>query len=359
MIRFVISLLALPLVLHGTGQAGPPLQAQDQDAGARIPGEIINGTDGREVPEGLQIMLHSWSRVSGEGPMEHGVSGPGGAFTFDGIQIAPGASYVVMVLYEGAAYFSEPAVASALEPLPPFRIVVYETVADPAAVSVDSLHVIFQSAQGGLGVTEIYILSNRGDHTVADPGTEEVAPLRFRLPQEAGNVAFPGSEGGRFVLTSQGFKDTAPLVPGEASGKVAVSYVLDYQEGLRFRHGGDLPITLTNVLVPSGSGLQVSGGSVEFAGTRAVEDIGEYELYQLGPLQAGEVLELELNGTLALPARERDAELGRSTVAGRGLPLGLAALGVSLLGAGIWWWRRTSLELDEDEPLQDAPGGGP
>jgi len=168
--KLLALLLALPLAIHGGSLGRPPQQTQDEVVGSQVTGRIVNGTVGREVPPGLEVMLHSWSEASGEGPMEHGASGPGGAFAFEGLQIVPGATYAAMALYEGATYFSEPAVASGLEPLPAFEIVIYETTQDLKAVSVDSLHVIFEAAQGGLGVAEIYVLSNRGDHTVSGAG---------------------------------------------------------------------------------------------------------------------------------------------------------------------------------------------
>jgi hypothetical protein len=357
-IKLLAALLALPLALYG-GRLGGPLQQTPE--GSQVTGNIINGTEGREVPEGLEVMLHSWSEVSGEGPMGHGASGPGGAFAFDGLQIVPGATYAAMALYEGAAYFSQPVVASELEPLPPFEIVIYETTQDLAAVSVDSLHVIFQAAQGGLGVTEIYVLSNRGDYTVssaAEPGAVQDGSLRFWLPEGAATVGFPGSEGNRFVLTAEGFRDTAPLVPGEGSGQVAVSYVLAYKDGLRFHHDLDLPVPVANILLPSGSGLEVGGGSAEYAGARAVGNAGVYEVYRLAPLAPGEEVDIELSGTLALPAAPGDAALPESPLADRSLPLGLAALGTALLGAGVWWWGRISSEAREEEPLPESLGTG-
>jgi len=167
-------------------------------------------------------------------------------------------------------------------------------------------------------------------------------------------VGFPGSEGDRFVLTAQGFSDTAPLVPGEGSGQVAVSYVLAYEDSLRFRHGIDLPVSVANILLPSGSGLEVGGGAVEYAGVRTVGNAGEYEVYRLSALAPGEEVDIELSGTLALPAAPGEAALPESPLADRSLPLGLAALGFALLGAGVWWWRRISAEAKEEEPLPES-----
>jgi len=358
-IKMLAASLALPLALYRGSLGGPPQLTLEEVAGSQVTGNIVNGTDGREVPEGLEVMLHSWSESSGEGPMEHGVSGLGGAFAFEGLQIVPGATYAAMALYGGASYFSKPAVASEVEPLPPFEIVIYETTQELAAVNVDSLHVIFQAAQGGLGVTEIYVLSNRGDHTVssaAEPGAIQAGPLRFWLPVGAASVAFPSASSERFVVTADRFTDTAPLVPGEGSGQVAVSYVLAYEDDLAFRHGLDLPVSVMNILVPAGSGLEIAGTSVESAGTRAVGNAGVYEVYELGPLSAGEWVEVELSGTLALPDAP-GASLPESPLADRSLPLGLAALGTALMGAGVWWWRRISAEPDEEEPLQGRMAG--
>ena len=352
-------LLVLPLAMSGGRPAGPPHQTQDEAAGSQVTGRIVNGTDGRQVPEGLEVMLHTWSEVTGEGPMEHGASGPGGAFVFEDVQIVPGASYAAMALYEGASYFSELAVASEQQPLAPFEIVIYETTPNLEAVSVDSLHVILEAAQGGLRVAEIYVLSNRGDHTVAgaaEPGAVQKGSLQFWLPEGAANVSFPGSEGARFVPAAEGFSDSAPLVPGEGSGQVVVSYVLAYEDGLRFRHGTDLPISVTNILVPYGSGLKVAEGSVEYAGTRTVGNAGAYEVYRLGPIAPGEVIEVELSGALAVPAAPDEAAFPEDPLAGKGLPLGLAAVGTALLGAGVWWWRRISVESEEEGPLEESAG---
>jgi len=360
-IKRLAALLALPLALYGGRLEGPPQQTLEEGAGSQVIGRIINGTDGREVPEGLEVMLHSWSEVSGEGPMEHSASGPGGSFAFQGLQIVPGTTYAAMALYEAATYFSQPAVASEVGPLPAFEIVIYETTQDLAAVGVDSLHVIFEAAEGGLGVAEIYVLSNRGDHTIAgaaEPRAAQDGSLRFWLPEGAANVGFPGTEGDRFVLTAEGFRDMAPLVPGEGSGQVAVSYLLAYEDGLRFHHGIDLPVSVANILLPSGSGLEFGGESAEYAGARAVGNAGVYKVYRLAPLAPGEEVDIELSGKLALPAAPVDAALPESPLADRSLPLGLAALGTALLGAGVWWWRRISAEAKEEEPLPVSLGTG-
>lgn len=97
---------------------------------------------------------------------------------------------------------------------------------------------------------------------------------------------------------------------------------------------------------------------MEYAGVRTVGNAGEYEVYRLRPLVPGEEVDIELSGMLALPAVPGEAALPESPLADRSLPLGLAALGVALLGAGAWWWRRISTEPDEEEPLQESLGAG-
>jgi hypothetical protein len=338
-----------------------PVSAQTEqpptDTTVEVLGRIVNGTEGGTVPEGLTVMLHTWDQSFAERGMLHTESGPEGRFSFQDVAVEPGLVYAVMVLHDGAAYVSEPVVALEGEGLPLLEVAIYESTSDPATVQVDSLHLFFSFGQGGLAVGEVYSLSNRGERTVAGAVTLEdgtKVTLEFPLPESAANVAFPSSPQDQFVVTPRGFAYTGPLVPGEGTGRVIVTYSLAYEEGMTFERQGTFDVEAVTLLVPAGSGPKIEAEGAVYEGARTVGRGEVFDVYRMGPLVAGKALRISLSGEPVAAMGGTGAEVSEPTGPRQNVLLGVAALGAALIVVGLWWWRRIASEPDESLPTEAA-----
>ncbi len=324
--------------------------------GGDVVGQIVNKSPGGTVLEQLDLMLHIWDKNYNGIGMLHGQSQPDGSFLFSDVGFDPDLVYAVMASYNGVTYFSDvqsPELdATSLE----FELPIYETAADLSAVSIDQSHVLFYFDQGGLEVLEMYILSNAGEYTVADAVTLEdgrSATLQFPLPEEAIAVTFNSQNDGRFIQFPGGFADTAPIAPGQGSTQVAVRYFLPYTDQLEFVFAPPMGVERLEFLIAQDDGIQFAGDGLTFERTQTTQDGFVFDVYSHPSLKAGESIDIAISGrpTNEVPLLgESDAAASGSSLAAsrREMGLGALVLGLALVAAGIWWWRRPQHDLEDE-----------
>ena len=307
-------------------QKGAEETNRDHRTTAAIQGKVLNGTTGMMVPAGLEAQLIV---IEGE-EISFGetiVLDEAGYFIFDDIEILPERVFGVAVIYQGVQYFSEVIHLTEDQPTADVTVVIYETTADTSNLVVERLHVLFDtSVEGQIHVTELWVLSNRGDYTVAYPDPQR--GLAFLLPDGFSNLSFASDADmmGRYVMTEQGFADLTPLRPDEGS-QVVFSFTLPYSRRLEFKQNLGIEVEAIVIIIPEGSadvkatGLQDSG----------IQDMGGRRLhnYRLGSFAAGDVLELRLSEG--------------SPILLYGL-IGLLAVGIAV---AFWWFgtRRAKLTM--------------
>lgn len=335
-------LLALPIISARAQTESSP----DEPAGV-VTGSIVNQSENGPVPDDLEVMLHIWDGNYTERGMLHGQSEPGGTFRFEGVTLETGLFYAVMANYEEVPYFSDPVPAADGAEVLDITVPIYETIADLSQAGVDQMHVFFAPEQGGLGVTEIYVLNNQGNLTVKEALTlDDGTPvtLKFNLPVGAANINFQSNESGRFIQFPGGFADTAALIPGPASGQVVVSYVLPYTEGMPLSFAPPLVTQQVGFLIPQGVGLSLAGEGLTPEGTVSLREGLAVEVFSHAGLEAGETFQVSLSGELS-PAPGSSTTMGTRVAAisrkpDPGLAIGAVVLGLALVVAGVWWWRR-------------------
>jgi hypothetical protein len=355
---------ALMITLIALSVSAVPVSAQDgtppAPSAAVVTGALVNRTTGEPGPEGIELMLHAWDEAGVDRGMVHGVSGPGGEFEITEVPVEAGLFYVVMAIYHNASYLSETFVADEQGQLPEFEVPIYETTTDDGEISIDLMHLVLGSGQGGLTVGEYYALSNRGDRTVAEAVTLEdgsMATMFLGLPTGAASVNFPSSPD-RFRLFGEGIADTRPLPPGVGGSQVIVSYVLQYEDGLVLQRILPFATERVNVFLPQSLGLNLELKDAEYMGVETLGSVPEdYQVYQLGPLKRGDRIELQFSGELAPPTLVQGVQqaLPPESATPSQLMVGFALLGAALILGGAWWmWRLRALE--EEEPLEQDPG---
>jgi hypothetical protein len=122
---------------------------------------------------------------------------------------------------------------------------------------------------------------------------------------------------------------------------------MPYDRKLDLKQQIDIPTSALVILVPQGS-ISVKGDGLVDAGTRDVQGT-QYQMYNGNAYQAGDTLSLSITGK---PAS------GASITAGSpsSLLLGLGALGLVLIGAGVFLYSRNRRSTAEED---DYETGGP
>ncbi|HSG16881.1 MAG TPA: hypothetical protein VLE70_11250, partial [Anaerolineae bacterium] len=235
---------------------------------------------------------------------------------------------------------------------------IFESTTDTSRIRIDTLHVFFDTAQGGLLVMEVYSLSNVGDRTVKEAYALDdglLATLRFPLPEEAASVRFEGNSNGRYVTMTGGFADTTPLQPGNGTGQVIVSYVLPYESALSYSKTVDFPTAGVNFLLSTDIGLSLEGDNLLEGGQQRTADGGEIAIFSHDALEPGETVQVSLSGTLLTSAGGTAGEMRAEPAANDfpvpGIAIGGILLGLALIIVGIWWYRRPLEEEFEEEFL--------
>jgi len=343
----VLLVLAAPVAAQsgGTPQPTPALQP------VTVTGSVVNRSEGGAVPDSLDLVLHAWDEQFSERLMLDGQSEPDGTFRFEDVALEPGLLVNVMATYtyQGVSYFSTPVLAGDEDSLPAFEVPIYETTSDASQVQIGRMHVLFTFSHAGLEVAEVYSLSNTGDRTVKDAAAlADGAPATFEfpLPEGATNVAFYPEAGSRFVRTSDGFADAAPLLPGENSGQVMVNYILPYTSGMTYAYTARLATRGLNFMYAEDAGVTVAGDGLAPTGVQQTGDGFKFAVLSGGPLQPGQTARVTLSGepqvSVMPPAVTRtDAATASSSPSGVIVVAGIA-LGLGLVAVGAWWFRQSS-----------------
>ncbi len=316
-----------------------------------VVGQVINGSEGGEIPEGLEITLHGFDAQQ-QVLQESTTVGKDGTFRFEGLDPVPGRLFVVSAEYGGVLYGSEVGHLMQGEPVE-LPLTIYENTTDASELRVERLHLLFDfPAEGVMQVIELWLISNTGDRTIT--AAEGETTYEVSLPEGAANLRFEDDVlGGRYRETENGFADTVPVRPGSNVVQLVFSFELPYEKRLDFEQPLNYPVDSVVILVPEG-GPQVSGEGVQDLGLREITGTN-VQNYSAGPYEAGEVLKVSLRG------RPPKAEGASTPMTWQNVVIGLGALGLALVAVGLWW-RSAALKRSEDfeeEALEDEEAAGP
>jgi hypothetical protein len=207
---------------------------------------------------------------------------------------------------------------------------VYDTSTDTSSLKVDRMHVLFDFAEPGtVQVVELFIISNPTDNVIVAPNPGDPV-ITYELPEGASNITFQeGTMGDRYVKTEKGFGDLQAISPGIGQHQILFAYNLPYEKTLDLSIPVPLPVDAGIVMVPEG-GVSVTSNELTDAGTRAAETV-TLHVYTTSNLTAGSTLDFTLKG------RPGAASTGFLDISDHnGLIIGLAALGLLLVGLGVW-----------------------
>ena len=262
-----------------------------------------------------------------------------GEFTFDNLEIVPDRIFGAYAEFQGVEYFSEGRHFS--DQVIDLLVMVYDTTPDTRTVHVDRLHLMFDfSVEGLVEVMEVWVLANQGNQTIA---SEE--GIEFILPSGFSDLRFfteMASEG-RFLMTERGFYDRGPLRPVEGT-EIVFSFTMPFNRRLDFAQPISYPVSATVILMPE-NGTTVDANGLQDLG---VGDIGgtRRRTYNLGPLSAGDAIELRLSG---------GPSASGGVVTQIGLIIGAALFGLALIVSGVWWYRIRARDGAQELAVEGIP----
>lgn len=329
------------------GTIDPAVEVPEPGLGT-ITVQVVPGSGG-EIPADMEVTLHGFDNMQ-EAYKASATATAKGAFVFEEVEMPPGRAFIASVEYGQATYGSELFRADAGVNQANLTIPVYESTTDTSVLSVDRLHIFFDYEEPDtLKVVQLYIISNPSGRTVVAPAEGDPV-LTFDLPAGATNLQFEnGFLGGRFVETARGFGDTAAVLPGAGEYQLVFAYDMPYQRRLDLVQPVNLPVNAVVILIPDDN-IKVRGNQIQDEGLHDVQS-RSYRMYSSDSLAAGTDLTMTISG------RPGAAGLGLVASSTAGLVVGLAALGLSLVAAGVWLYTRKGGEsqaevLSGDDELQ-------
>jgi mono/diheme cytochrome c family protein/uncharacterized membrane protein len=331
-------------------------QATSEPAATTIPvgtvsGSVVNGSGGA-LPSNLQIKLQAFEHDAqnpSSAPAQvldlAGTVQADGSYLFENIEFAEGRFFVAVVMYNGVEYQSPVAVITAgqaaltLEPLN-----IYDTTTETAGLKVSQAHVLAQFDGETVQLLVFYILTNNGDKAVAVETDGTTLPF-IPLPEGATALGIDPNQGQlSVVVTETGFL----IPPATDSYGMLAAFSLPYKNKAEIKLPIRLDISSGSVLVPEN--IKVKGDQLAASGTRDMGDGATFAVYTVPALAVGDTLVFNLSGKAATSTASATNALSGN----QSLLIGIGALGLALIGAGVWLYLRDRRQAgDEDEDEED------
>lgn len=323
------------------------------DGVGSISGTVTNGTGG-DLPTGLIVELQAYDHNMATGEFNKAFTrettlNDDGTYLFDEVEMPEGRAFLAVVKNNGVSYQSEPDfITGGINELE-MPITYYETSKDVSQISVDRLHIFFDipnTEAQSIQMVEVFIISNPTLYAVI-PEAEGKAVIEFTLPEGASNIQFEDSVfGERYTERAGGFGDTAAILPGMSQHQVVVFFEMPYKRKMNFVQEINHSIGAATVMVPQG--MKIKSDYLTPNGEREAQGL-TYDIYASQPLPVGATFEMRVSGTVSSSAAG-----GNTDSTQKNIIYGALALGVVLIGAGVWFYLRGSDDEYEDEAWEEG-----
>ena len=170
-----------------------------------LQGQVINGTAGGQIAEGLEVVLRSFQGQD-EGEQQTATTDALGQFRFEGLETGGDWAYLVQVGYQEVLYSPGMLSFESGESELSTEILVYEATTDARNVEAERAHIFVTLSDTGLSVTELYVFANSTDRTYV--GAKEIDgrrwTSRFILPQDSRDLTLGRWHSGRSLFVGAG-----------------------------------------------------------------------------------------------------------------------------------------------------------
>jgi len=338
---------------EGSAESTPEaaISPAPEPTGGTVHGTVVNGSGGK-MPSGLVVTLLGYDPDEATGSYVQTFSADAvvdakGSFEIPDVEMPLDRAFLAVLIYGDQTYESEPVFIDTETDAVDISVTFYETSSDTSALSIDRVHIFFDFSQADIvQVIELFVFSNSSTKTIvaAEPG-EPVTT--FAIPAEATNLQFQdGLMGDRYIATENGFGDTSAVAPGSGNHQVIFAFDLPYQRKLNFSLPVHYPVA--SILLMGPQGIKISGDGLADGGVQDIQG-SSVQLYTSESLAAGDTLAFTISGKPAAPSADSGVDSQTSLV------IGLAGLGILLIGAGMYFFiRDRGKDSEEDLDEEDA-----
>ena len=333
-----------------------PFETDEPIEAVVITGEITNGTTGG-VASGIEANVRAFTQDLQEVYNETTVVGEDGRYTFNLEDVPADWIFLVSTNYQEFQFSSAPARLDRDAPEADMPITVYDSTSSADMISIDQVHVILNFFGEQIEVTQFYRFSNIGNTLYVGPtGVAENGTVEMMVPTGAQDVSFQRGFGSmdsfipanEMIQTETGWADTLPLRPGEGVVDMLVTYVLPYEDGMRFAHPLLYPVERGTMMIPDvGVELEADGWELESQG-----DMGgtAFLSYLNADMTENDALSLVLNGEPELVVTDTQGNVLQPRNENNELIVGGASLLVAV-GAAVFLfnsWRNPASDISDD-----------
>jgi mono/diheme cytochrome c family protein len=329
-----------------TREDDPSAQADEPPLGI-VRGTLVNGSGGA-LPTEILVTLHALDHMQLVYTTTTTLK-EDGSYIFEDVEFFDRRVFVVTADYGGTTYGSDVAIVETGKSQVELPLTIYDTTSETSALVIDRLHVFFDiTSPDWLQVVQLYVISNPSNKTVV-ANEESGAVAQFTLPEGATNLQFQdGVLGGRYRQTPDGFADTAPVRPGQGQYQVMYAFDLPYDRKLDISQTFKMPLDAMIFMTPA-DGIRLRSNLLQDAGQGDVQGQA-FQMYTGGSLEPGQALDITISGS---PTGTAVIPFLSAVSSGDSLVIGLAALGLVLVVAGVYMYRRSAKQIT-DADLAEA-----
>lgn len=239
----------LALFLVALSLRGLSAQELPEPKLGRMEGEVINLTAGGERATGITVDLIALEEFQ---PVERFTStvDSDGIFVFDQVPLVEGYTYITTLEYQGVAYGSSYLAYEGVGDVFQMDIEIYEASAEPVGISVNNLHVVVDFGEGAIWISELYLFDNLSD-LVYTGSLDLILPegvTKANVYRSMGDSIVPATES--VIRTSDGFRDTLPVRPGQTTQELILEFALPYEGEATVSHPVIYPVKTVSLFLP-------------------------------------------------------------------------------------------------------------
>jgi hypothetical protein len=201
---------------------------------------------------------------------------------------------------------------------------------------MDEVQLIFEYGTDSLQVYGIYSFRNPGSEIIVVPQSDSGEISFIQFPEGAFSSGFePTQDSESFMPTDNGFA----LPPSENAYQLIAFASLTRADEIDFSQTFSLPVSSITIFTPVG--VKLENERLTDLGVQTIQNF-TYQVYQATAVASGDRLDFVISGNpedATTPARSNT-----------GLLIGSAALGIALILAGLWMYRRDKLMPVEESP---------
>ncbi|GAB4498643.1 MAG: hypothetical protein OHK003_11610 [Anaerolineales bacterium] len=329
---------------EGTPAEGTPqAEVTEEPVSVSIVKGQIDNRSGEDLPSDLQITLRGFDHGSdpNAGPTEflniQGAVNPDGSYAFE-VELVQNQIYLTELKVNGMSYQSEfavvPAEASELALAP---IVIYPTTEDLSALKVEELQIFFDLASEQAQVFAVYFVTNDSGSTVLVPMSDGQNIPFIAFPEGSVGLGFETTDNSAaFVPTENGFA----MPPSETPyGLIAFASIPKTKE-IKITQPALLPINSVTLFLPDG--MQAEGASLTDSGVQNLQG-ANFHVYTASAVAKDASLEFTLTGKPVTVSESPDITQNQYVL------IGVGALGVTLILAGVFMYLRDRRKNEDDE----------